>query len=556
MNKKILLGAAISLASLQVTALPFAPTDARSMAMGGTGVSSAEVASTVQFNPALLANTREDDHFGLNIPIGGSFSDEDDFIDEVDDFDTESPLAPGTGKTNIDLLSDTLDIASDDINGLPGVATAAELVATITADISSNGGTYDAQDLGNANTALSNKVDGLRGTVISNDDLASTPADSDLVLYADAVATDLDDLNNRALRLNLGGNLAVAIPSKKFSMALSTGVQGVFSGRIIVPQSDTDQLRNYTQATDGYLINVVGVTSATSTLVTAQADLEAAGVGATQTQIDAVEDAINDLNTAQASLTGYNYGGSSTAADDGEAIIFEGGELIAGDAQLNSTVHMIGAGIADVGLTASRVFNISGHDIAFGITPKLQMVTVFDYIFELDGKDENGNEVDFDEDAVSDNTEEYSTFNMDIGAAYQFGAEKQFQAGLVIKNLMSKDFASSNGETISISPMIRAGVSHKTNWTKVAFDLDLTENDPIAFEDATQYASLGAELNLLRILQLRAGYRANLAASGQDIVTAGIGFSPLAVHINLGLMANASDPEKEAGVAFEFGVEF
>ena len=107
-----------------------------------------------------------------------------------------------------------------------------------------------------------------------------------------------------------------------------------------------------------------------------------------------------------------------------------------------------------------------------------------------------------------------------------------------------------------MNPMIRAGISHKTNWTKVAFDLDLTENDPVAFEDATQYASLGAELNVLRFVQLRAGYRANLAGSGQDVMTAGIGLSPFAIHLDLGVMANVDDPEKEAGVAFEFGIEF
>ena len=90
----------------------------------------------------------------------------------------------------------------------------------------------------------------------------------------------------------------------------------------------------------------------------------------------------------------------------------------------------------------------------------------------------------------------------------------------------------------------------------MAFDLDITENDPIAFEDATQYAALGAEFNVFRLLQLRAGYRANLAATDQDVVTAGIGFSPFAVRMDLGVMANTSDPEKEAGIAFELGVEF
>lgn len=550
MNHKILLGAAIALASIQASAIPFAPTDARSMAMGGTGVSSSTMASTIQFNPALLANTREDDHFALVIPqMGGSFSDENDFIDEVDDFSAED----SNGKSNIDYLSETLDIAADPISGLPGVADAATEVGRISADLAANPGTSSESSttLQTANSSLTGKIAGLRGTVISSDG-AVTP-DSDLVNYSGLIADDLDDLNNKALRFNMGGNLAAAIPSKKFSIAVGVSGQGVFSGKIIVPQQDTDQLRNYTQATDAYLTAVIDVTSATSTLISAQQTLEATF---NQNNVDAVTAAAAALDTAQQALTGFNYGGDSTAADDGDVVIFENGELASSDVALDSQVHMLGAAIADVNLSASRVFNIAGKDVAIGITPKLQMVTVFDYKFELDGKDEFGNDVEFDENDLTDNTKEYSTFNMDIGAAYQFGAEKQFQAGLVIKNLMAKDFESANGETISIAPMVRAGVSHQTNWTKVAVDLDLTENDPVAFESASQYLSVGAEFDVWRILQLRAGYRANLAASDQDIMTAGIGFSPFAIHMDLGLMANTSDPEKEAGIAFEFGIEF
>lgn len=561
MNNKILLGAAISLASLQVTALPFAPTDARAMAMGGTGVSSSEVASTMQYNPALLANTRDDDHFGLTIPTFGiSFSDEDDFIDEIDDFEKESSEAtPGSGDTNIDLLSATLDIAADNATGLPAVATAAENVATITTDLQNNEPGVTASDLQNANNTLNNRIDNLRGTVISTDDDPNTPADSDLVNYADLVASDLDDLNSKGIRVNGGGGIFAAIPSKKFSVGIGISGQGVFSGNIFVPQQDTDQLRFYTQATDGYLLAAINVTSTTSAVITAQQALEADdGSNPTVTQglIDDLDAAVTDFNSAQAAYTGYDFGGDSTAADDGDAVIFQDGELVADDAQLDSTVHMVGAVIGDVGLTISRVFNIANKDIAIGVTPKLQAVTIFDYVFELDGKDENGNEVEFDEDAFSDNTVDYTEFNMDIGAAHKFGVDSQWQAGLVIKNLLSKDFESANGATVSISPMVRAGISHKTNWTKVAFDLDITENDPIAFEDATQYAAIGAEFNILRLLQLRAGYRANLAATDQDVVTAGIGFSPFAIRMDLGVMANTSDPEKEAGIAFELGVEF
>jgi hypothetical protein len=561
MNKKILLGAAISIASMQASAVPFAPTDARAMAMGGTGVSSAEVASTLQYNPALLATTRDDDHFGLTFPaFGVSFSDEDDFIDEVEDFDEESTLAPGSGKTNIDLLGETLDQANAPAGqgGLQDIIDAVDAIDDATS----------SAELVQAGADLDSAVSNLEGVVIENDD----GSDSDLVIYSDAIANDLDDLNSKGIRINGGGGVFAAIPSKKLSIGVGLSAQAVFSGNIFVPAEDTDQLRNYSGATQAYLTEVQAVQTAltdpTTGLIKAQSDFEATPNATTQAALTA---AIANVDTAQQSFNEFNYGGTATPGDDsdGSAVIFQDGELAADDTQLNSYVHMVGAAIADVGLTVSRVFNIANKDIAIGITPKLQAVTIFDYIFELDGEEctDNNNDgdvddagectdVEFDEDSFSDNTVDFTEFNIDLGAAHQFGSENQWQAGVVVKNLMGKEFESANGATVKISPMVRAGISHKTDWTKVAFDLDLTENDPIAFEDATQYASLGAEFNAWRILQLRAGYRANLAASGQDVVTAGFGFSPLAVRIDLGVMANASDPEKEAGFAFEFGVEF
>lgn len=550
-NHKILLGAAITLASLQqASAVPFAPADARAMGMGGTGVSSAEVASTVRYNPALLANTREDDHFGLKIPqFMVTVADDGGFIDEVEDFDEESTRAPGTGKTNIDLLDETLSFATG-ANGIQAVddAVSALDAATTSAQLTSASG--------NLTTAL----DGLKGKVISTDG-AVTP-DSDLVVYSDLIANDLDDLNNKALRINLGANVALAVPSKKFSLAISTGAQVVFSGRIRLDQSDTNLLRNYSAATDAYLTTVVDVQNKLNSLIVAQTALEA-DPGNTTKQ-NAVVAAASELDTAQAANTGFNYGGDQTAADDGDNAIFTNGELVSGEADLDSQVQMIGVAIADIGLTASRIFNIKGHDISFGITPKLQKISIFDYTHPLDGKDENGNDVEFESEDFTENEEDYSAFNIDLGAAYQFGAEKQWQAGLVIKNLLGGDYESAEykatngveGAEVTISPMMRAGVSHRTSWTKVAFDLDITENDPVAFEDPTQYAAIGAELNVWRIVQLRAGYRANLAGSDQDIMTAGIGLSPGAVHLDIGVMANTSDIENEAGIALEFGVEF
>jgi hypothetical protein len=536
-NKRILLGAAITLASLQVAAIPFAPTDARAMAMGGTGVSSAEVASTVQFNPALLANTRPDDHFGLKIPqFMITVADDDGFIDEVEDFDEESEnAAPGSGFTNVDLLDQTLTDSTGPL-GLVKLAQAIDDLNTAVTGIQVNA----------AETKLNDSVNYLDGKLFVTN-IAATP---DLVLHSNAVASDLEDLNEKSLRLNLGVNIALAVPSKNYSMALSAGSSAVISGQVIVAGSDTDILRNYSAATAAYLSKI--------------AALQAVVAAANNTS--PTSDELQDISDAKDEVNAFNYGGNqaNTGSNEGDTAIFTGGELVADEATLDSQLQMVGVAITDIGLTVSRVFNIKGNDIAFGITPKLQKVTVFDYTQDLDGEDENGNPVEFDSDAVTDSTEEYTSFNLDLGAAYKFGAEQQFQAGIVIKNLIPNEYESapyvdSNGTAGSIvetNPMIRAGISHHTDWTKVAFDLDITENDPVAFEKATQYASLGAELNVLRTVQLRAGYRANLVSSDQDVVTAGIGFSPFAVHIDIGVMANATDPEKEAGIALELGVEF
>ena len=140
------------------------------------------------------------------------------------------------------------------------------------------------------------------------------------------------------------------------------------------------------------------------------------------------------------------------------------------------------------------------------------------------------------------------------------------------KNLLSKEYeAESNGfgpvnpvtgeqetlkTTISLDTQFRGGISHTTDWSVVAIDLDLMENDPVAFEAPTQYASIGAEFDLYDLFQFRAGYRTNLSVDDASVVSAGLGFSPYGVHLDLAAMVNPSDPEKEVGAAIELGFYF
>ncbi|NOR52455.1 MAG: hypothetical protein GQ470_07540, partial [Gammaproteobacteria bacterium] len=119
----------------------------------------------------------------------------------------------------------------------------------------------------------------------------------------------------------------------------------------------------------------------------------------------------------------------------------------------------------------------------------------------------------------------------------------------------SYDYLDTSGNVkgaIEINPMIRLGASHQGNWHTLVADLDLTENDPVNGEDGTQYASFGAEFNAFRIMQLRVGYRADLINSDRSTVSAGVGLSPLGLHVDVAVAASDS----EVGAAAQFGFRF
>ena len=222
-------------------------------------------------------------------------------------------------------------------------------------------------------------------------------------------------------------------------------------------------------------------------------------------------------------------------------------------------MQIVAVGVTEIGLTFSREFEVLGENVSFGITPKLQTIKTFNYVASVDDDD-------IEEEDITDTEQDFSSFNLDAGAAYQFGSSNQWQVGIVAKNLISKEYETeSNANTItgevtktkiSLDTQFRGGVSHTTDWTVIAIDVDLMENDPVAFEEPTQYAAIGAELDLFDTLQLRAGYRTNLSVSDASIASIGLGLSPFGVHLDIAAMANPSDPEKEAGVAMELGFYF
>ncbi|MBL4798879.1 MAG: conjugal transfer protein TraF [Oleispira sp.] len=548
MIKRSLLASSISLAILslsqQASAAPLLPIDARGLAMGGTGVASARYSHAPLYNPALLSTADDDEGFAIVFPqIGIVAADEDEWVDTVqgiaeDDYKTFDESLIDHFTTITENLGDSLTTLESDISSLQG---------TINGDLK----TLTTPQLATIKSQAAGLESSLLGFQAGTLDLKETTFD---------LTSEFDNLSAGSFRLKAGINGVVAIPSETFGMAISFNNSVIASGRTIFSEEDQQLINGYAEGVNEYSNLSTDYISATNDLIgsleildTAKTSGSFAEVTAAGLIVDANQGIVDERKSL---LDGYqkNVNGENIISVDGSGNI-----QVNEDPTLTSLAHVIAIAISEIGLTLSRNFNIAGQDIAIGITPKFQIIKTFNYVAVIEDDD-------FDEEALKDTEQDFSDFNIDAGIAYQFGADKQWQAGLVAKNLLSKEYEAEsntfgpNGETlktkISLDTQFRGGISHTTDWTVVAIDLDLMENDPIAFEAPTQYASIGAELDLYDLVQLRGGYRTNLSVSNSDIVSVGLGFSPFALKVDLTAMANPSNPEQEFGAALELGLYF
>jgi hypothetical protein len=553
MIKRSLLAASIAIALVQqAAAAPLLPINARGLAMGSTGVASAKMANAPQYNPALLSTATDTDNFAIIFPqLGIIFSDEDKLIESFDDIANEDYADDGSG--NQESIVDHFDTVLTNLDNLlsNGTNSVEQKIINLEAafsDTAADADTYTAR-LREASLSLDTSVGSVQ---VQTSDLTQTTFD---------LTSELDRVSGSPLSGYLGINGAIAIPNKTFAAAVSVSGSAYVSGRLFFTEDDQNLFNDYALAIDDYAREVKEFTAATVKLADdidrAEADCEA----------DSTSDACSESSeqaTAQAEeteeeqrdLKNFNRTSGSTVIietdDQGNIVIKE-------DPDLTSSVQVIVVDISEIELTLSRKFLIDGKNIAIGITPKLQTIKTFNYVANIQGE--------IDNQEIKDTEQNFSNFNIDIGAAYQFGARKQWQAGIVVKNLLSQEYKTEsntygpgNGETtettISLDTQIRGGISHTTDWTVVAFDLDLKENAPIAFEKPTKYAAIGAELDLYDTLQLRLGYRKNISVSDSAVASVGLGFSPFGIHLDIAAMANPSDPEKEVGASLELGFNF
>lgn len=305
---------------------------------------------------------------------------------------------------------------------------------------------------------------------------------------AGTVTTQLSNISGDSMLMGLGGGLGVGVPGPSLGVGVMVGLTSHTAATPFIDPADVAKVQAYADVLSDGIVSAV----------------EAA----------ANPDVVTVIGGGAFSLD--NYATSSSA--NGTAIA-----------------------LAEVAIGLSHRYDLAnGGWLSVGVTPKAVEASTYDYTATVDNFDD-GN-ID-----ASNYEKTDSGFDLDLGVVYKRAADSNWQVGLAAKNVVGNKYDTVAGRTIEVATQLRAGFARMTNRTTLAVDLDLTENDGIVVGQGTQFLALGAEYDL-KYLQLRAGYRANLASSDVgDVVTAGIGLGPVDIT------AMASDETLGAYAQIGFG---
>jgi len=353
--------------------------------------------------------------------------------------------------------------------------------------------------------------DGNSNFVLEQSINSADPANANSYRTVATEITNLSDgltgVSDRNIQAEAGAGIVIGIPSKSFGSALSINGWGAIGG--VFRYEDSDTLNAVSRDVDEYA-----------------SCLEA-----------------NQANPGSCNSLNLTYVDTDPTDDaDPGATSQEGDILFDPNTDLNSSVDFRGILLTEVGLSMAREFEIGGQTMAVGITPKQVSATVIDYSANVNDDTDN-----FDS---SDYTEEYTDFNIDAGVAKAYG--NGWRTGLVLKNLIAQEYKTARGNTVRLNTQARIGVSHQNDWSTVALDVDLTENEPVDFGNKSRFVSLGAELNAFDWAQVRLGYRADTVDSGRNVASVGVGLSPFGIHVDVAAAKGANELGASAQLGFRF----
>ena len=192
---------------------------------------------------------------------------------------------------------------------------------------------------------------------------------------------------------------------------------------------------------------------------------------------------------------------------------------------IGSSARVLGAAVTEVKLAFAREFEVANMPLSIGITPKFQQIDVINYSISIE--DSGGLENDFDDDQFrTDDT----ALNLDLGVSLK--PHENWMLGLVLRDALGPEVDTLNigggAFTYQLEPVLVFGAEWRGDALSIAADLDLTSSDPFSTNQDTQFLRVGTEY-AWEWAQLRAGYSTDLESRAEDLMTAGIGFSPFGV---------------------------
>jgi len=338
----------------------------------------------------------------------------------------------------------------------------------------------------------------------------SEATSSAVISSIQALNQELESLGGSPLQANVGIGLTLGDSGQKFGWTLYTS--GTARAGTLFNYNDGDFLSGFADAID--LVDFDNPANNTAAL------------------LDSLGDYVTyDVDDVTGEITNI------------QAVPYSGDDI-------QSSVDLMGLGAYEVGLSLAT--DLGG--MAFGVTPKFVQVKFVDY-------SANPESADVEDFGLSDYQAEYEHFNVDIGFAREL--TDGWTVGFVGKNLIEQKYEGlrrnpdtqlfePTGNVVTSSPTFQVGVAQQTDWGLFAVDYDLQETEGFNGLPGSQFLSSGIELDAAGWGQIRAGYRANLSDSERSVLSAGIGFSPFGVHVDLAVAGS----ENELGVAAQFGFRF
>jgi hypothetical protein len=389
-----------------------------------------------------------------------------------------------------------------------------------------------------------------------------------------AVNQQLLSLNNQPLQGEFGAATVIAIPSKEWGLAIYANAWGAMGGSL--QYNDSATVTTVTAALSSAATALASSGTATGSsataITTATTSINAAVAACTQAAITAAGSSTtctNNLTTANTNLTAAqtSLSSTSTTLSTNGTTVTNASNSVNTNTTLQSTIHIRGLAVSEAGLSIAHRAVTYDQEWAWGITPKIMQIRMYDATMGATGSLSNATGNDY--------LAYYSTLNVDVGLAKILMTG--WRTGIVVKNLIPQTFdfknaptagatPVANGSKLTMNPQVRVGTSYANDWMAVALDADLTRNDPAGLEDPSQFIALGLEFSASGWTQIRAGYRADMVNAARNIASFGMGMSPrlpffkphfdFALTVSPDAFTNGLNAATQVGAALKLGFNF